>query len=83
MLPLESFPSLNDEASLQFNARGELQHLLTLKGLDRTTLTLLLDDAERFVSPVGGEVVRSDSLTGRTIANLFFEPSTRDRKSVV
>ena len=81
MLPLESFPSLNDEASLQFNAQGELQHLLTLKGLDRTTLTQLLDDAERFVSPVGGEVVRSDSLAGRTIANLFFEPSTRTRAS--
>lgn len=81
MLPLESFPSLNDEASLQFNARGELQHLLTLKGLDRTTLTQLLDDAERFVSPVGGEVVRSDSLAGRTVANLFFEPSTRTRAS--
>ena len=81
MLPLESFPSLNDEASLQFNSRVELQHLLTLKGLGRTTLTLLLDDAERFVSPVGGEVVRSDSLTGRTIANLFFEPSTRTRAS--
>jgi aspartate carbamoyltransferase catalytic subunit len=81
MLPLESFPSLNDEASLQFNAKGELQHLLTLKGLDRTTLTQLLDDAERFVSPVGGEVVRSDSLAGRTIANLFFEPSTRTRAS--
>ena len=81
MLPLELFPSLNDEASLQFNARGELQHLLTLKGLDRTTLTQLLDDAERFVSPVGGEVVRSDSLAGRTVANLFFEPSTRTRAS--
>ena len=81
MQTAEIFPSLNDEASLQFNARGELQHLLTLKGLDRTTLTQLLDDAERFVSPVGGEVVRSDSLTGRTVANLFFEPSTRTRAS--
>lgn len=81
MQTAEKFPSLNDEASLQFNARGELQHLLTLKGLDRTTLTQLLDDAERFVSPVGGEVVRSDSLAGRTVANLFFEPSTRTRAS--
>ncbi len=81
MLPLESFPSLNDEASLQFNSRGELQHLLTLKGLDRPTLTQLLDDAERFVSPVGGEVIRSNSLAGRTVANLFFEPSTRTRAS--
>ncbi len=50
-------------------------------GLDRTTLTQLLDDAERFVSPVGGEVIRSNSLAGRTVANLFFEPSTRTRAS--
>jgi len=81
MQTAEIFPSLNDEASLQFNAKGELQHLLTLKGLDRGTLTQLLDDAQRFVSPVGGEVVRSNSLAGRTVANLFFEPSTRTRAS--
>ncbi len=81
MQTAEIFPSLNDEASLQFNSKGELQHLLTLKGLDRTTLTQLLDDAERFVSPVGGEAIRSNSLAGRTVANLFFEPSTRTRAS--
>ncbi len=81
MLSLETFPSLDDEAALQFNEKGELKHLLTLKGLDRRTLTQLLDDAERFVSPVGGEVIRSNSLAGRTVANLFFEPSTRTRAS--
>ncbi len=81
MQTAEIFPSLNDEAALQFNARGELQHLLTLKGLDRATLTQLLDDAEQFVSPVGGEAIRSNSLAGRTVANLFFEPSTRTRAS--
>ncbi len=81
MQTAEIFPSLNDEASLQFNSKGELQHLLTLKGLDRPTLTQLLDDAERFVSPGGGEVIRSNSLAGRTVANLFFEPSTRTRAS--
>ncbi len=81
MQTAEIFPNLNDEASLQFNAKGELRHLLTLKGLDRTTLTQMLDDAERFVSPVGGKAVRSDSLAGRTVANLFFEPSTRTRAS--
>jgi len=81
MQTAEIFPSLNDEAALQFNARGELQHLLTLKGLDRATLTQLLDDAERFVSPVGGEAIRNNSLAGRTVANLFFEPSTRTRAS--
>ncbi len=81
MQTAEIFPSLNDEAALQFNSKGELQHLLTLKGLDRTTLTQLLDDAERFVSPGGGKVIRSNSLAGRTVANLFFEPSTRTRAS--
>ena len=81
MQTAEIFPSLNDEAALQFNSKGELQHLLTLKGLNRTTLTQLLDDAERFVSPCGGKVIRSNSLAGRTVANLFFEPSPRTRAS--
>ncbi len=70
-----------DEASLQLNPDGSLRHLLTLKGLERSLLVDLLDDAERFLSPQGAPVVRSDALTGRTVANLFFEPSTRTRAS--
>ncbi len=77
----ETLPTLDDETSLQINADGELRHLLTLKGLDRAMLTGLLDDAQRFVSPPGGNAVRSRSLAGRTVANLFFEPSTRTRAS--
>ena len=77
----EIFPNLNDEASLQINADGSLRHLLTLRGLNRSLLIRLLDDAEQFVSPMGSPAARSDSLAGFTIANLFFEPSTRTRAS--
>ena len=77
----ETYPTLDDEASLQLNAAGQLRHLLTLKGLDARMLTDLLDKAQQFVSPFGGIAKRSDSLSGRTVANLFFEPSTRTRAS--
>ncbi len=70
-----------DEAALQLDANGNLRHLLTLKGLDRSLLTDILDDAERYVTEPGSLPARSSALAGRTIANLFFEPSTRTRAS--
>jgi len=76
----ETFPTL-DDAIVQLTADGNLRHLLTLKGLDRTTLSNLLDEAQRFVSPPGSAAVRNSSLAGRTVANLFFEASTRTRAS--
>jgi len=77
----ETFPNLDDEAALQLNEDGSLRHLLTLKGMDNALLVQLLDDAQRFVSPMGSVAVRSNALAGRTVANLFFEPSTRTRAS--
>ncbi len=70
-----------DARTLQFTADGQLRHLLTLDGLSRKTLLSLLDEAETFLAPDGDFVKRSDALAGRTIANLFFEPSTRTRAS--
>ncbi len=70
-----------DEARLQLNDDGSLRHLLTLKGLDRSLLIEILDDAERYLGPTGKLPARSASLAGRTVANLFFEPSTRTRAS--
>lgn len=72
---------LDDEAALQFDRNGNLRHLLTLAGLDRALLTEILDDAEQFCAAPGDPPARSDALRGRTIANLFFEPSTRTRAS--
>jgi aspartate carbamoyltransferase catalytic subunit len=77
----EIFSTLDDATSLQLDAGGRLRHLLTLKGLDRAVLTELLDAAQRFVSAPGEKAIRSNSLAGRTIANLFFEASTRTRAS--
>ena len=69
------------DADLQLTESGRLKHLLTLRGLSRDMITDLLDRAEHYLSPMGSAVVRSDSLRGRTVANLFFEPSTRTRAS--
>jgi aspartate carbamoyltransferase catalytic subunit len=69
------------DADLQLTPNGNLRHLLTLKGLDKALLVRLLDDAETFLSPAGSLPVRSDLLAGRTVGNLFFEPSTRTRAS--
>ncbi len=78
---VEKFPVPENEASLQLRPDGSLRHLLTLKGLDRALLVDLLDSAERYLSPLGSIPRRSRALAGRTVANLFFEPSTRTRAS--
>ena len=74
-------PDLEDDATVQLNSDGSLRHLLTLKGLDRQTLLELLDSASGYLSPEGSLPVRNSALAGRTVANLFFEPSTRTRAS--
>ncbi|MEX0975892.1 MAG: aspartate carbamoyltransferase catalytic subunit [Woeseia sp.] len=74
-------PTVPDESDLQLTGRGRLRHLLTLRGLMRDQLTELMDCAESFLSPSGERVIRSRALEGRTVANLFFEPSTRTRAS--
>jgi len=70
-----------DDTKLQFDPKGKLRHLLSLKGLDAALLTELLDDAETFLTAPGALAARHGSLAGRTIGNLFFEPSTRTRAS--
>ena len=74
-------PDLEDDALVQLDSDGSLRHLLTLKGLDKDLLVDLLNSAESYLSPEGSLPVRSNALEGRTVANLFFEPSTRTRAS--
>ncbi len=74
-------PTVPDESDLQLTGTGRLRHLLTLRGLTAEQLTELMDRAESFLSPSGERVIRSRALEGRTVANLFFEPSTRTRAS--
>lgn len=81
MQATETYPATHDQADLQLNPDGSLRHLLTLDGLDKGLLLDILDDAERFLRPAGKLPARNRSLAGRTVANLFFEPSTRTRAS--
>jgi aspartate carbamoyltransferase catalytic subunit len=63
----------------QLNQDGGLRHLLTLDGLPRATLTQILDTAESFMDVGEREVKKVPLLRGKSIFNLFFEPSTRTR----
>ncbi|MHB8679235.1 MAG: aspartate carbamoyltransferase catalytic subunit [Rudaea sp.] len=65
----------------QLDANGRLRHLLTLEGLPRATMLALLDRAEALRTQSHGGTRRLDLLAGRTVINLFFEPSTRTRTS--
>jgi aspartate carbamoyltransferase catalytic subunit len=66
---------------LQRDHAGRLRHLLTLEGLAADELKHLLDFAQFYVRHPGDMAARDGSLAGRTVANLFFEPSTRTRVS--
>jgi len=66
-------------ANPQLNANGELQHLLSIEGLPREILTQILDTAESFAGVTEREVKKVPLLRGKSVFNLFFEPSTRTR----
>jgi aspartate carbamoyltransferase catalytic subunit len=58
------------------------RHLLGLAGMDAASLGRLLDRAEGFVADWrAGRPWPRELLAGRTVCNLFFEPSTRTRSS--
>jgi aspartate carbamoyltransferase catalytic subunit len=65
----------------QFNAAGELTHLLTLEGLPKEQILHILDTAKQFVSVTdpSREVRKVPLLRGKSVFNLFFENSTRTR----
>jgi aspartate carbamoyltransferase catalytic subunit len=65
----------------QFNATGELTHLLTLEGLPKEQILHILDTAQQFVSVTdpAREVKKVPLLRGKSVFNLFFENSTRTR----
>jgi aspartate carbamoyltransferase catalytic subunit len=68
-------------ATIQRDDEGRLRHLITLDGLNRAEMTALLDLAQFYVRAPGDLPARDQSLAGHTVANLFFEPSTRTRVS--
>lgn len=75
-MTLTTYPG---DSGAQLGPAGELRHLLSIEGLSRELLTEILDRAEPFVSVSGKVVKKYPLLRGRTVVNLFFEPSTRTR----
>ena len=57
------------------------KHLLGIRGLSEEEITHVLDTAESFREISAREIKKVPTLRGRTIINLFFEPSTRTRTS--
>lgn len=55
--------------------------LLGIRELDVEEIRLLLATAESFKEVGGREIKKVPTLRGRTVVNLFFEPSTRTRSS--
>ncbi|HEX4895230.1 MAG TPA: aspartate carbamoyltransferase catalytic subunit [Solimonas sp.] len=64
---------------LQLDTQGRLRHLLTLEGLSPELLTEILDTAEDLEQRQRAGDKKLPLLSGRTVVNLFFEPSTRTR----
>lgn len=64
-------------ANIQLDANGRLKHFLTTEGLSRQLLTDILNHAESFAGVAHRAVKKVPLLRGKTIVNLFFEPSTR------
>src|SRR5438046_3365513 len=58
-----------------------LKHLLGIRELSADQITHLLDTADSFRDISKREIKKVPALRGRTVINLFFEPSTRTRTS--
>ena len=57
------------------------RHLLGIADLTADEIRLILDTAEA-MKEIGGRAIKKvPTLRGRTVVNLFFEPSTRTRTS--
>jgi aspartate carbamoyltransferase catalytic subunit len=57
------------------------RHLLGIAGLSAEEITLILDTAEA-MKEIGSRAIKKvPTLRGRTVVNVFFEPSTRTRTS--
>lgn len=58
-----------------------MMHLLGIEGLSKEDLYFFLDNAQKFVELSQRKIKKAPALRGKTIINLFLEPSTRTRAS--
>jgi len=65
----------------EINIKWDRKDLLGLEDLTKEEIKLILDTAESFKEISARKIKKVPALMGKTIANLFFEPSTRTRIS--
>jgi aspartate carbamoyltransferase catalytic subunit len=58
-----------------------MNHFLSTEDIGRAELTTLLDDADSFVEVLSRPIPKVPALRGKTVATMFFEPSTRTKLS--
>lgn len=58
-----------------------MKHFLTTEDLERSTIEELLDEADGFAEVLVRPIPKVPALRGKTIATMFFEPSTRTKMS--
>ena len=64
------------DQKIQFNSNNKLIHLLNISNMTREQIFEILDLAESYVD---NKQKKYNDLDGKTIASLFFEPSTRTK----
>jgi aspartate carbamoyltransferase catalytic subunit len=80
-------PADTDRASQPGPERADVarrlksRHLLGIAGMEPSEITLVLDTAEAMKEVGARPIKKVPTLRGRTVVNLFFEPSTRTRTS--
>ncbi|WP_422448794.1 aspartate carbamoyltransferase catalytic subunit [Thermoanaerobacterium sp. DL9XJH110] len=57
------------------------KHLLGLENVEKRDIELILDTAESFKEIIERDVKKAPALRGKSVVNLFYEPSTRTRTS--
>lgn len=58
-----------------------MKHLLGIEGMQRADLEQLLESSQKFIEINDRELKKVPALRGKTVVNLFLEPSTRTRSS--
>ncbi|MEM9602942.1 MAG: aspartate carbamoyltransferase catalytic subunit [Pseudomonadota bacterium] len=70
-------PASQPIAARQLDDQGRLLHFLSTEGLPASILNDILDTASSFIDENDAAVKKAPLLRGKTVANLFFENSTR------
>lgn len=68
-------------STIQLTPEGNLRHLLSINGLTKQQIIAILDHAQTFFIDNSHKLVIQNTLQDITVANLFFEASTRTRST--